>query len=353
MPAPTATEQFTLPPEPEAVTEEFIIPPVTKETEAETQPVTEAPTTAPTQATEPETTAAPSGPAIVITKHPTGETVTPGGKTWFVAHADNADNVTWEFVAPDGTIYTPLQTMEQNPGLKLDVSKGDTVEVASIPMSMNGWAAQARFTGPGGSAVTDAAVITLRKSEGAYDPVIEKYRQAKLSDATGYSGAAEAGVSEMIYYASHVGYLRMDLDGNGVDELLIAGIGYNIPDEPYLYEIYTLQDGNPVSVYCATARSRIFLMKDNRIYAEGSGGAYNDFFGVRQLAGSQLFFQEGFYTSQDPQNPDGILYFYTTTNEYGDEAQSANDTSMDEKVAQAMISNWRGAVTLPAPTLIG
>ena len=52
-------------------------PETTEVTEALTEPATEAPTEAP---------AAPAAP--VVTKDPTGEKLSPGGKTWFVAHAD-------------------------------------------------------------------------------------------------------------------------------------------------------------------------------------------------------------------------------------------------------------------------
>ena len=33
-----------------------------------------------------------------ITKNPTSEAIAIGGKTWFIAHADNATSLTWEMV---------------------------------------------------------------------------------------------------------------------------------------------------------------------------------------------------------------------------------------------------------------
>ena len=55
-------------------------------------------------------TAAPTVPAaIVITKHPSSETVSAGAGTWFIARAENATQITWEFFSPDGTMYSLQQ----------------------------------------------------------------------------------------------------------------------------------------------------------------------------------------------------------------------------------------------------
>ena len=93
----------TLPTEPAVET--------TRATEAPaTQPTakpTEAPqTTVPpvTETLPPPTTAPTAPPAIVITKHPTSETVSEGGRTWFIAKAENETQITWEFFSPDGTM---------------------------------------------------------------------------------------------------------------------------------------------------------------------------------------------------------------------------------------------------------
>ena len=117
------------------------VPETTEVTEALTELATEAPTEAP---------AAPAAP--VVTKDPTGEKLSPGGKTWFVAHADGATILTWEFVSPEGMVYSVTEAMAQNPGLLLDISKTDTVELQNVPLSLNGWSARARFDGHGGGA---------------------------------------------------------------------------------------------------------------------------------------------------------------------------------------------------------
>lgn len=313
--------------------------PPTEVTEAPTEPATEAPTEAPT------TPAAP-----VVTKDPTGEKVSPGGKTWFVAHADGATILTWEFVSPEGTVYSVTEAMAQNPGLLLDISKTDTVELQNVPLSFNGWSARARFDGPGGSTTSAAALITVKQSLGAYDAVISKYESAMAHKGEGDGVPYQYDVSEMILYAAHAGYALQDLDGDGTQELIIAGIGYDMPEDTCLFEIYTLQNGAPVPVVRSTARCRYYLMNDGRVYCEGSSGAFNSNYSVMQYSGGTVRFLNGLYTDGDENS---FSYYFTTSNQYGDPALSAGDSKIEEKAANTFIDNWNSAITLPALSLIG
>lgn len=315
-------------------------------------PATTAPTetaqmeTTQMETAQPQTTQAPLPP--VITKDPTSEKLSPGGKTWFVAHADGATILTWEFLSPDEKVYSITEAMDLHPGLELDASQEDTVSLRNVPLSLNGWSARARFDGPGGSTTTQSALITVSRSEGAYDAVIETYRQAVKNQDGQYD------VSEMMLYASHVGYARLDLDADGTDELLVAGIGYDIPDEPCLFEIFTLDGNTPVSVARSTIRSRLFLMQDNKIYNEGSSGV-SDNYSVMQFSGGQLRFLNGLYTTNAlaDGSPSPYTYYFTTSNQYGDLALLGGDNGMEEKVANTFLNSWRGSITLPELCLIG
>ena len=84
----------------------------------------------------------------VITKNPTSEAIAIGGKTWFIAHADNATSMTWELVDPNGNIYSLSDAMAMHPGLTLEALEGDTIAVSNVPLSVNGWGVQATFYGP-------------------------------------------------------------------------------------------------------------------------------------------------------------------------------------------------------------
>lgn len=317
--------------------------------EPETLPDTRQETLPPP--TQPEATA-PQPP--VVTKDPTDEHLAPGGKTWFVAHARDAAILTWEFVSPQGTVYSVTDAMSLNPGLELDISGEDTVELSNVPLSLNGWSARARFDGPGGSATSAPARITVAQSQGAYDAVIEKYRRAMSRIGEGEGAVYACDVSEMLLYCDHVGYATSDLDGDGTPELLIGGIGNRLSDAPCLFELFTLRDGVPVSVARSGVREQLYLMEDGRLYLEGSSGAASDCYSVMQYAGGTVRFLTGLYTSA--LRPDGtagdVSYYYTTGNQYGDPARMAGDSPMQEKVALTFVDTWRSSLRLPDLCLI-
>ena len=100
-------------------------------------------------------------PPVLITKHPSGETLPVGGKTWFIAHADNADSLTWMLVDPEGVYYALEDAMAALPGLKLEVLPKDTLGVSDVPAALDGWGVVAWFFGPGGTAETDIAYIAV------------------------------------------------------------------------------------------------------------------------------------------------------------------------------------------------
>lgn len=325
---------------------------------ASQEPETAETTTVPVETTQPEETlptetTQPLQPPV-ITKDPTDEKLSPGGKTWFVAHAEGASIVTWEFLSPDGQVYSVTETMGLHQGLRLDASQGDTIALENVPLSFNGWSARARFDGPGGSTTTKSALITVTKSQGAYDAVIEKYRQAVAHKAEGDAVAAQYDVSEMVFYASHVGYAVLDLDGDGIQELIVAGIGYDIPDEPCIFEIFTMSGDAPVSAARSQARSRLFLLEDGKIYNEGSSGASSSNFSVMQFSGGQLRFLNGLYTTDvlADGSPSPYTYYFTTSNQYGDLSLLSGDNGMEEKVADTFLNRWRGSITLPELCLI-
>ena len=101
---------------------------------------------------------------------------------------------------------------------------------------------------------------------------------------------------------------------------------------------------------CSTVRCRYYLMNDGRIYCEGSSGAFNSNFSVMQYSGGTVRFLNGLYTDGDETS---FSYYFTPSNQYGDPAQNAGDSKIEEKAANTFINNWNGAVTLPALSLIG
>ena len=308
----------------------LITAPTTEPTSAPATTATEAPVTEPVA---PPTTAPTASPAIIITKHPSSETVSPGARTWFIAKAENETQITWEFFSPDGTMYSLQQTMSAHPGLILEVLPEDTLGLRQIPASFSGWSARARYDGPGGSVTTNRATITVRLNP--YGDIIEAYRAVHRSG----TGNIERGVSELVNHYDFLGYAMMDLDGNGVHELILASDAYN-SNYPYIiYGIYTLQNDTAVCVTKSAARERYFMLVDGTFLMEGSSGAMNSSWITYKFSGTSLSLQEQVWSSEEPNDmADFAPYYYYCGTPYGTEMPLTYD------VAAKTIDNWERTI---------
>ena len=212
--------------------------------EKQAQPTPQPMVTAPPQYTQPQVTAQPQvGGPVTITKNPTGESLAAGGNAWFIAHADNATSLTWILTSPQGQNFTVEQAMAANPGLQIQVLPEDTLGVSNVPVSVDGWSVQARFDGPGGSAVTAPALIHVDDTVTAYGSVISAYYRAYTSGNTTAEYAFTNGLSEYIASALHAGYALQDINGDGIQELIIAGINDSNYTEIVIFDLYTLENG--------------------------------------------------------------------------------------------------------------
>ncbi len=285
----------------------------------------------------------PDAPPVIITKNPTGETVTPGSRTWFIAHADNAVSLTWLFTSPQGQTFTLAETMAANPGLRLEELELDTLAVSDIPASLDGWSVQARFDGPGGSAVTTAAAITVENEVMAYAEPLSRYFYAVSHGITDLSYAFENGISEFYTAAEHVGYALLDLDGDGTRELLVEGIGGDDFARGVLYDLYTLRDGVPVQIACSSARDRWYLRADYSLLNEGSGGAGHSACVLNVLQGDSLIPLEAVITYFANVPGDG---FYHQTGGYSYEPRPGDEPLSEEEFSFYM-RNWEAGVLVP------
>ena len=87
---------------------------------------------------------------------------------------------------------------------------------------------------------------------------VEEYMQNDICYVLGIQGSIE-----------DYGYAFLDLDGNGVEELIIT-------DGELIYDMFTLlEDGGAGHILSAGERLRYFLCEDNVIGYRGSGGAAN------------------------------------------------------------------------------
>lgn len=306
-------------------------------------------------ATVPTPTMAPTAPpAIIITKHPSSETVSAGGRTWFITSAENATQITWEFFSPDGTMYSLQQTASAHPGLILEVLPEDTLGLRQIPASFSGWSARARYDRPGGTATTERATITVRESSAPaknspvyyhdpYGDIIEIYRTVHRSG----TGNFDLGVSELVNPYDFLGYTLQDLDGNGINELILASDEYNTSFPNVVYAIYTLQNNEAVCVTTSHSRQRYYWLLDDTFLLEGSSSAVSSHWIVYSYKGTSLSIQEQFCTSDQPHDmADFAPYYYYSAGPYDPDEPVVYD------YAAATIENWERSIFLPILTPI-
>lgn len=136
----------------------------------------------------------------------------------------------------------------------------------------------------------------------------------------------------------NVGYAFMDLNGDGVDELLLGVISKEEPADNMIYEAYTLVDHKPVNVFSSQERNRYYISNSEEgvtfIQNEGSSSAAQSVWYYYILDGSNLKLVQGIlYDSMaDEKNP----WFMT----YDTDWDSKNDTPTDEKMAQDIIDSY-------------
>ena len=139
-------------------------------TPAPTPAPTPYPTPAPTPVPTPFPTAAPSN-YPTVTKNPTDETVTVGGKCQFVTRYTNAKWAEWHFVSPDGTRdLNYLDAAKAFPTLKIINGYAKDMTLDSIPEALSGWRVYCLFSNDYGSVKSGSALITVRSAGGAVVP---------------------------------------------------------------------------------------------------------------------------------------------------------------------------------------
>ena len=178
----------------------------------------------------------------------------------------------------------------------------------------------------------------------SYEDVLDLY-YAALSGRWDTNAVNSRGLSVLCTYCyegeplENVGYVLLDLDGDGSDELLIGGIldtgrfaGMDFSMPSIVFDIYTIANGRVVNVAQSFERSRRHLLPDGRIYGEGSSGAANDTYAIWQMRGAEFVMTEALVS-------DGVATFdeetwYTELNWFM--LKDGNwDTETAERLTQA------------------
>lgn len=172
----------------------------------------------------------------------------------------------------------------------------------------------------------------------AYRSVIEKYRAVKEG------GICAVSVDDNGYAADH-GYAVIDLDGDGIEELIIAGFVTDDFGLRPITELYTLTDGQPTLIATSAARSRFYLTVSHQIYNKGSSGVHNSASYIYRLEDGELVLEEGFLSKRDDEEK-AIVWYYTTDEDY----DFSNDTRVSTEEAKERIAEYERRTYLPPLT---
>jgi hypothetical protein len=165
-----------------------------------------------------------------------------------------------------------------------------------------------------------------------YQNLLELYQKA-LRENWDPPTCMENGLSLMVAhrgeYYENLGYAMQDLDGNGIQELIITD-GLNIYD---LYTIIQDEEVGPLHLASAMERIQYYLTSDGWIYNLGSGGAAVSYHTLYSLEGRELKLLDGYMmdADTDPNNP---WFYYDGENRLGACPTAEAAAAMDAIVFQ-------------------
>lgn len=139
----------------------------------------------------------------------------------------------------------------------------------------------------------------------------------------------------------NAGYLFVDMNGDGIQELIIGAIR-NAVQDPAVFEIWTLAEGVPVMLAQSASRNRYFVEYTSEddlwlIAHSASNGATNSADHFYRLAEGRLEVVQAvvFDAQADEENP----WFLAYDNDW----DTTNDTPTDEATALAILESHRSA----------
>lgn len=152
----------------------------------------------------------------------------------------------------------------------------------------------------------------------------------------------DAGLNYMCHYyngATEIGYTFMDLDGDGINELLIGEMPVREGLGDMLFDVYTVSGGQVTLVASSEERDRYYLCQGKELANEGSASAFISSYSYYVLSGGRLRLEEAVIYDEtiDKYAP----WFYSTVG-WGDEgsyipiSERTAETVMDQHPYQML-----------------
>lgn len=144
------------------------------------------------------------------------------------------------------------------------------------------------------------------------------------------------------YRPEHVGYAFMDLDGNGVKELIIGDTEYGI--DGVIYALYSYADGSIKEVFSSGERDRHSLCDGGIILNDWSNSAWNNGRAYYRISGTTLSLKERIVGDKD-KNGNYVQFYSTTENDQDlisiteEKAQEIRDSYVKESIQYTSFSS--------------
>ena len=157
-------------------------------------------------------------------------------------------------------------------------------------------------------------------------------------------------------YISSIGYSFIDLNDDGIKELLIGldsedETSYGDMYQNMIYDLYTYMNGKIIHLATSGERFAFQLCEDNSIYYWGSSGAASSAFYLYQLNASEPSFTILESVHSDPdENWENVYWYHSTTGWYDPESYSNKDeefTTITEEEALSIRDSWPQIIDFP------
>lgn len=192
----------------------------------------------------PEPTYDPYG-YLRVTKNPTSEYHRAGETAVFIAYGQNYDHCDWDFVSPNGGVYTAAQ-MRSMFGCTVSGETGTTLSVGRLTADMNGWGTYCTFTGSGAGQIARSStayiyIVSDPKPTPTPAPVptVGPVPTDSMSGTVSDFGTSYVSISLSNGYSVTVSRGICNIDGNiGIGASCTVYYKGWIPDSTTVYSVY-------------------------------------------------------------------------------------------------------------------
>ncbi|WP_027430183.1 hypothetical protein [Lachnospira multipara] len=152
----------------------------------------------------------------------------------------------------------------------------------------------------------------------------------------GQNGIAEIVGNERAYgksvddIKSEIGYILVDINSDGVDELIFAEKN-DLQENSRILAIYTLKNNKAVLLADGGIRDSYYLLNDNTIFNTGSGGASYTIWGLYEINSSNDALEAtDFYFTEYNDAKNDWYWYHNTTGEYDKDASECLSLASDK-----------------------